>query len=215
MKIVFCLPGKEFSAKFLMCWTALIADCINKGHEITVMQRYSCNIYYVRNMCLGGDILFGENQKPFNGQLDYDYIMWIDSDILFNPEQFQKLLAADKDIVSGLYLMDGGQEYATVQFWDEQFFQKNGNFEFMTPQMINKKTEPFPVVYTGFGFILIKKGIFENMKYPWFRPEYVNIGNCKDFTTEDVAWCREAFRLGYKIFIEPTVIVGHEKTKVY
>ena len=63
--------------------------------------------------------------------------------------------------------------------------------------------------------MLVKKGVFENMKYPWFRPEFVSIGDSKDFTMEDVAWCREAVRLGYKINIDPTVIVGHEKTKIY
>lgn len=215
MKLIFCLPGKEFSASFLMSWTNLIAHCVTKGYEVVVMQRYSCNIYYVRNMCLGGNVLLGENQKPFNGQLEYDYMMWIDNDIIFKPEHFQKLLDAKKDIVSGLYLMDGGYAYATVEYWNEEFFQQNGTFEFITPPTVNKKTGLFPVAYTGFGFMLVKYGVFEQMKYPWFRPEFVSIGDSKDFTMEDVAWCREAVRLGYKIYIDPTVIVGHEKTKIY
>lgn len=215
MKLVFCLPGKKFSGKFLMSWTQLIAYCISQGHEVTIMQRYSCNIYYVRNMCLGGNVLLGDNQKPFNGQLEYDYLMWIDSDIVFTPEQFQKLINADKDIASGLYMMEGGYSYATVEYWNEQYFQEHGTFEFLTPPMIAKKTGLFPVAYTGFGFMLVKKGVFEKMKYPWFRPEYVNIGNSTDFTMEDVAWCREANRLGYRIYVDPTVIVGHEKSTVY
>jgi hypothetical protein len=53
------------------------------------------------------------------------------------------------------------------------------------------------------------------MKYPWFKPEFVDIRGSKDFTMEDVAWCREVTRLGYKVFIDPTVVVGHEKLKVY
>jgi len=62
--------------------------------------------------------------------------------------------------------------------------------------------------------MLIKKGVFESMEYPWFRPEFVQVGNAKDFTMEDVAFCREATRKGYKILVDPTVIVGHEKTRV-
>jgi len=77
------------------------------------------------------------------------------------------------------------------------------------------KYSKFPVVYTGFGFMLIKRGVFESMKYPWFRPEYVNIRGSKDFTMEDVAWCREATRLGYKVMIDPNIVVGHEKLKIY
>jgi hypothetical protein len=87
-------------------------------------------------MCLGGNILAGENQKPFGGKLDYDYMMWIDSDIIFTPQQFQRLLDHNQDIVSGLYLMDGGNAYATVKDWNEDYFQQNGNFQFMTPDQI-------------------------------------------------------------------------------
>ncbi len=40
--------------------------------------------------------------------------MWIDSDIVFTPQQFQKLLDHKEDIVSGIYKMDGGTHYATT-----------------------------------------------------------------------------------------------------
>jgi hypothetical protein len=43
----------------------------------------------------------------------------------------------------------------------------------------------------------------------------VDIKGCKDFTMEDVAWCREATRLGYKVNVDLEVVVGHEKTKIY
>jgi len=73
-------------------------------------------------MCLGGNVLLGPNQKPYNKQLDYDYMLWIDSDIIFTVEQFDKLLSHQADIVSGLYFMDDGQQFATVENWDENFF---------------------------------------------------------------------------------------------
>jgi GT2 family glycosyltransferase len=169
-------------------------------------------------MCLGGNILAGENQKPYGGKLDYDYMMWIDSDIVFTPQQFQRLLDHKEDIVSGLYLMDGGTAYATVKDWNEEYFQQNGNFQFMTPDQIKpfqQNGKLFPSVYTGFGFVLIKRGVFESMKYPWFKPEFVDIRGSKDFTMEDVAWCREVTKLGYKVMIDPNIVVGHEKTKIY
>jgi len=31
-----------------------------------------------------GDENLGQNQKPFQGKIDYDFIMWIDSDMVFN-----------------------------------------------------------------------------------------------------------------------------------
>jgi hypothetical protein len=210
-KIVFCLPGNNYSGKFLQCFSNLIIHCISKGYQIGISQKYSCNIYYVRNMCLGADVSRGENQKPFNGELDYDYLMWIDSDILFTIEQFEKLLSHNEDIISGLYKMEGGKQFATVQNWDEEFFKKNGYFEFMQEKDIKNKTEPIDVSYTGFGFILIKKGVFESLNYPWFEPIKQKIGNMVDFTMEDVSFCLKAKEKKYKIKIDPTIIVGHQK----
>jgi GT2 family glycosyltransferase len=114
--------------------------------------------------------------------------------------------------------MDGGTHYATVPYWDEDYFQQNGNFQFMDDKVLNdfkSKYKKFPVVYTGFGFMLIKRGVFESMKYPWFKPEFVNIRGSKDFTMEDVAWCREVNKLDYQVMIDPNIVVGHEKLKIY
>ena len=72
MKILFCLPGREFSGNFLQSWTNLVSYCNYKGYQLIYNQKYSCNIYYARNMCLGGNILAGENQKPFGGKVDYN-----------------------------------------------------------------------------------------------------------------------------------------------
>jgi glycosyltransferase involved in cell wall biosynthesis len=217
-KVVFCLPGRQFSGEFLKAWSDLIGMCIKNNIQPIMSQQYSPLLYYVRNMCLGGNVLEGVKQKPFQGKLDYDYIMWIDSDIVFKPEQFFKLIEANKDIVSGLYKMSNNTQYATVENWDDEFFKKNGSYEFLTPDMVSKKKSLFPVSYTGFGFILIKKGVFESLEYPWFRPLWVeyDINNKKvmDFTMEDVAFCKMIKEKGFDVFIDPKIIVGHEKTMI-
>jgi len=218
IKIIFCLPGNHFSGKFLDCWTDLITLCSSKNIQFGVSRRESCNIYYVRNMCLGGDTLRGINQVPFNGKVDYDYLMWIDSDQIFLPDHFfnllDKAISQNLNILSGLYLMENGKQFATVKNWDEKYFLKNGHFRFMTFDDFKNKVNPIEVSYTGFGFMLIKKGVFESMKYPWFKPIKQNIGDLTEFTMEDVSFCLKAKELNYKIHIDPTIIVGHEKRVV-
>jgi len=169
-------------------------------------------------MCLGADVLRGKNQIPFNGEINYDYTMWIDSDIIFTPEQFAQLLAhKDKDIVGGIYLMEGGAAYPVVKEWNIDYFQKNGVFEFLKvndPSIQNGK--PFEVAYTGFGFVLVKKGVFEKISYPWFPPEFFEFGNdISDFCSEDVGFCRKATSAGFKVWIDPTIVLRHEKTVAY
>ena len=122
-KIIFCLPGREFSGRFLQAWTELVYACLSKGIQPIMSQHYSPLLYYVRNMCLGGDTVAGIDQKPFQGKFDYDYIMWIDSVIVFTPDQFFRLIDADKDIVSGLYKMQNNIHYATVEEWNHDFYK--------------------------------------------------------------------------------------------
>jgi hypothetical protein len=210
--VVFCIPGNSFSGKFLECWSKLLGYCFLNGIEPVVSRDYSCNIYYVRNLCLGGDVMRGPQQKPFNGKIDYDYIMWIDSDILFTPDQFKALLDHDLDIVSGLYLMEGGNAYATVKEWDEEYFLQNGTFRFLTPEELTLTHGVVEAAYTGMGFMLVKRGIFESIEYPWFKPIEKKIGGLVDFTMEDVSFCLRSKEAGYKISIDPNIIVHHQKT---
>ena len=37
------------------------------------------------------NVLCGPNQIPWDGKLNYDYQLWIDSDIVFNTEKFWQL----------------------------------------------------------------------------------------------------------------------------
>jgi len=205
------LPGNNFSGNWLDSFLVFYNWCIKSKITVMLSRRESCNIYYVRNMCLNADSTKGENQKPFQGAIDYDYILWIDSDNVFSIEDFLKLYNLKKEIASGLYLTQNGKHFATVKDWNEEFYKQNGSFEFLTPEKIKGKKEPFVVDYTGFGFILIKKGVFEKLQYPWFRPIWKKFGDINEFTMEDVSFCHLVRELGMKVWVHPEVIVKHEK----
>jgi hypothetical protein len=211
IKVVFCLPGDNFSGRFMDCWSNTLLYCLNNGIQPLLSRRESPNIYFVRNMCLGGDVLRGKGQKPFNGQIEYDYIMWIDSDIIFRAEQIRELISHDKDIVSGIYLMADGRHLAACRDWDEEYFKKHGSFEFLTLKALEGQAALMEVAYTGLGFMLVKKGVFEKLEYPWFSPRNLTIGNASDFCSEDVGFCLKAKDVGFKIYIDPRIKVGHEK----
>lgn len=218
LRIIFALPGRSFTNNFLIAWSELLTWCYRNNIIPILSNRYTSNVYYVRNMCLGGDVNRGIYQKPYNGKINYDYIMWIDSDIVFKVTDFINLLKQKKDIVSGLYLMQGGTSYATVINWDSQFFKKNGHFDFLNiikHKELQKNNNIITVSYTGLGFMLVKYGVFESIEYPWFRPTWEEFGNnIKDFSSEDVGWCKTILKKGYKIHIDLNTVVGHEKSIV-
>ena len=89
--------------------------------------------------------------------------------------------------------------------------KKNKTFKFLKLKDIKDKKELIKVDYTGLGFTLVKKGVFESMEYPWFYPMKQEIDNMVDFSMDDVSFCLRAKKLGYKTLVDPTIIVGHEK----
>jgi hypothetical protein len=216
MRIVFCLPGRTFSNNFLQSWTTLLQYLPKYGITPILSNSYSPLLYYVRNQCLGGDSTRGVKQLPFDGKLEYDYTMWIDSDMVFTVNDFIGLLNMNKDIASGIYKTLDGKHYATVENWDKDYYAKNGNFEFLTDKLIGERKKPFEVEYTGFGWVLIKKEVFESLEYPWFQPIWeefeVQGKKFREFTMEDVSFCRTIVKNGYKIYVDPTLKIGHEKS---
>ena len=216
MKIIFCLPGASYSGRFLQCWTNLLAELPKYNITYGLSQHYMCNIYHVRTKCLGASIERGVDQKPFDGKIFYDYIMWIDSDMIFSPEDFFKLLEHDKDVVSGIYKMSDGVNYATVEHMDEEFFEQWAYYQFMQDKDLKKKKgKIFKADYTGMGFLLVKRGVFESFSYPWFYPRKNKSPNgWEEFVWDDVEFCLRAREAGFDVWVDPKIRLGHEKVKI-
>lgn len=218
-KIVFCIPGKSFSNNFLKCWTQLYSACLQFGIKPILSNAYSSNVYYARTLCLNLSNNGGIYQRPFNG-MDYDYICWIDSDMTFCWEDLKRLLDHDKDVISGIYLMQDRKHYTTVLEWDENYFQNNGSYNFINTSTINtlKTNSLRKCAYTGLGFTLIKRGIFERIEYPPFKP-FTKIyngdgGDVVDFASEDVSFFKKLEELGIESYVDLNVQLGHEKNLI-
>jgi len=229
LNVVFCLPGSSFSGRFLQCWTDTVHTMREHNINIILSQKSGSNIHHLRARCLGANVMSGKNQQPFQGQINYDFIFWLDSDVIFSPKQILKLLSYNVDIVSGMYLMEGGNAYAMVEKgkWDFELYKKNGgSFEFVSREKANQLRQTgglCEIEYNGFGFMCIKRGVFEKIPYPWFPPTFFNFkytdtnGNeidVHDFCSEDVGFCRKAIEAGFKIYVDPSIRVGHEKTHI-
>lgn len=214
MKIVFCLPGRDYSREFLLCWSRLLMEVSKKGHEFVISQQESSMVHFARAKCLGGDVTKGSGQKPFQGQVDYDVMMWIDSDIVFTPEDFFKLIDSPHDVTSGVYLMEDGQRVAVVEQWDEEYFLRHGTFEFLKLENLKYAPRHLKVAYTGMGWMCIKKGVIEKLSYPWFRSEIQTIGQFVDIQSEDVSFCRALGHAGVDVYVDTTVRVGHQKRMI-
>ena len=49
-------------------------------------------VNFARCKCLGANVLRGPDQLPWDGKLEYDWQLWIDSDIVFDKAKFYQLI---------------------------------------------------------------------------------------------------------------------------
>ena len=222
-KIVFCLPGRGVSYTYLKNFVQLCFDIVQNGMSIQISQDYSSMVNFARCKCLGANVLRGPDQIPWDGKLEYDYQLWIDSDIVFNTDQFWQLLdlanngEEEKEIVAGWYATEDGTTTSVAHWLEEDDFRKNGGvMNHETVESISKRKKPFTVDYTGFGWVCIKHGVFEKLPYPWFAPkmQVFESGAVQDMCGEDVSFCLDAIEEGFEIWCDPRIRVGHEKTRI-
>ena len=113
--VVFCLPGRGCSYIFLKNFVQLCFDMVQNGMSIQISQDYSSMVNFARCKVLGANVLRGPNQVPWDGKLQYDYQLWIDSDIVFDTNKFWQLCdmalneeEEEKEIVAGWYATEDG-----------------------------------------------------------------------------------------------------------
>ena len=125
--IVFCLPGRGVSYIFLKNFVSLCFELVQNGANIQIAQDYSSMVNFARCKVLGANVLRGPDQLPWDGKLNYDYQLWIDSDIVFTNESFYRVLAMDKDIAGGWYATEDGKTTSCAHWLEEDDFKENGS----------------------------------------------------------------------------------------
>ncbi len=222
-RVVIGLPGDNFTSKFLISWTsALNVLWETQKYDLIVSPGVSSYVTFARMQTLGLDVLRGIQQKPFNN-LDFDVWVTIDSDIIFTPQQLIDLIESTEihPVVSGMYRMSDLTHFPIVKDWNTDYFAKNGTFEFLTPEFVEKwKQETglkyMPVNYTGMGFFAMRREVLRKMTYPYFNAELQEIicddGTIlRDICSEDVGFCKNIQKTGTPIVVNTEIRVGHHK----
>ena len=226
MQILFSLPGNSFSSNFLLSWSMLIDSCYKKNINIVLAPGVASSLSLARSKSLGYTALGGANQLPFQGKIEYDFIMFLDSDILFKPDDFFALLESPHDITSGLYMHNDSKNYNTCQKWDTEYFMKNGTFEYITPTTLeaykkNALSKYMPIAFTGLGFTLMRKGVLEKLSYPIFWSDIQTIPSndstkpdAVEIPSDDMAFFLNLKKAGITSYVDTSIRVGHEKLVV-
>jgi FkbM family methyltransferase len=174
------------------------------GYDTEFQYFYGYQIDQIRN-------LIGEWAKH------YDYLFSVDSDIILPKDTLVRMLSADKDMISGLYIQRKPGQHILELYQDSA----RGGVENI-PYAAIKNRGVIPVAGCGFGCVLIKADIFRKMPYPHFV--YQSAIDHANTLSEDIYFCNKARSLGYTIWADTSIqcehigstkfIVDHEPPKV-
>lgn len=221
LDVMFCIPGRTYSGMFLESWTRVLMYCIERGLNFGISRGESPSLYHVRNLCLAGNCHKGENQPIFNGT-KVKRIMWIDSDQVYTPKQFEMLWnAMDEDdsidVITGHYMMAAQTGYAVWEKLDPDHYKVHGKYECTTVEKLEEKLKAqklYPVEFSGLGWCLMKASCFDKLKYPWFRQGMHKVGKSVEITFEDFKFFQDMLKNKKKCVAHPACIVGHLKSLV-
>jgi predicted O-methyltransferase YrrM len=138
---------------------------------------------------------------------------WVDSDVVFDPDDVQKLREHGLPFTCGLYAKKGPRQLAC---------------EFLpgTPAVrFGKHGGPVEVRYCGFGFAHVRREVFLTVQrelrlpvcnrrfgsplVPFFQPAVVTEPTGPWSLSEDYAFCERARRCGFKVVADTSVRLWH------
>jgi len=155
-----------------------------------------------------GSLVYDSRNTIAQAAIDggYDYVLYVDSDMVFNSQDVENLVRRDTDIVTGLYVTRNGENLnvcyssVTTRGWRRP------------PKMIHDNLDSgyAEIAACGFGFCLIKTEVIKCMS-----KRYKSLFEPKWGLGEDIAFCVRAKRCGYKIMVDRDVKLGHIGEMVY
>lgn len=185
MKLLIGIPSLDYMhTDFVKSLTALIVRLKDDGVDFTVHIESGTLVYKARDSIASKAVNEG-----------YTHVLWFDSDMVFTDDIFDALQFCGKDFVCGIF-------HARRKGYHSCLFKslKLNDLE----RFEEYPKEPFEIAGCGFGCVLLSvevlKAVFQRYKSCFLPLKYYG---------EDLAFCLRAKEVGYKIYADPTAVVGH------
>lgn len=168
---------------------------VPEGYELDYQHFHGYQIDQVRN-------LIAEWAKR------YDYLLSVDSDIVLPNDALLKMLSADKDIVSGLYIQRKPGQRILEVYMDAP----GGGYQNIPPEWIENR-QLSEIAACGMGCALIKSDVFRKLDYPHFV--YTSALDHRNTFSEDIYFCDKARKHGFTVWADPTIKCDHVGSTVF
>lgn len=183
MKLLIAVPTLDFlHFEFVQCLTNLIMRLNQEGMNFEVKYMAGTLVYAARNKLVEHAV-----------KNEFTHVLWLDSDMVFQDSILEDLMFCEEDIVCGRFNARR-KPFVSCQFSKLVPLERIDEYPLDT----------FEIAGCGFGCVLTKVSVLKDISEKH--------GSCflpMSGFGEDLAFCVRATESGYKIFCEPTAVVGH------
>ena len=148
---------------------------------------------------------FSGSIKKQQNITDCDFILLMDADHSFLPEQINKLLKNDLPIVGGAYKY---RHSCLSECYVAGDMRENGELK---DRLHISSTGLNKVHWVGGGFVLVKVEVFNKLEFPWFRGGVVDMGDTANELGEDIGFCLQAMKANIPVYCDCDCRVGHSR----
>jgi len=141
---------------------------------------------------------------------DCTHLFFIDSDTIPPQDAIYKLLAHNKDIVSGITAIVDHDE--KLKDNESGGYYKKWNCVGMDEKHVKPHTGLLPVKGAGGSCLLIKREVFEKIEEPYFRFVYQDDNGKKVLVSEDIYFIAKALGKGIQTYADTSVVCQHQKS---
>lgn len=175
------------------------------GHKEEDDYHKKVNPRYCFSLNVTGDILVQYARERFADsvlEMDADYLLMIDDDMLAPPDLFYRLVANDKDICGALAFTRNPDHKPVIYDVIEGFDPVTKKDYYINKFAMNYPRDTLVECdAVGFGAVLIKRKVIEAMK----TPRFMGLTGCG----EDITFCYKAKKLGFEVWMDTRVKLGH------
>lgn len=183
MKLMVAVPTLDMIHwEFARCLTGLVQRLERSGVEYDVCFKGGTLVYNAREALAAEAINSG-----------YTHILWLDADMVFNPDVFDTLSAHEKPFVMGVYR----SRHAPYKSCIFKSLDPDERFNELPDEL-------FEICAGGFGIVLTETA----MLYEVYKANGTMFLPNGDYG-EDIALCDRARNLGYTLYCDPDVRAGH------
>lgn len=142
----------------------------------------------------------------------FQELMWIDSDVAFDPDDFERLRNHDLPVCAAAYPFKGFPRFTIETFTQE-------------PMTFGEGGKLMKVKSAATGFLYTQRAVYEGIRdffhlplcntsfdapmYPFFHPQVFNEDDQWYYLGEDFSFCRKAQRAGFDVWLDTRIRLRH------